>query len=123
MATWYVDSTATGGTGAGTSWANACLTLAAAIALSAAGDDFNVYSGHAETQASLMTLTFKGTAASPNRLFSCDRTNAPAQAGDLVAGASITTTGANSVLSWPGRLLLCIRPDDQLWLWSQFGES
>lgn len=26
MATWYVDSTATGGTGAGTSWANACLT-------------------------------------------------------------------------------------------------
>ena len=97
MATWYVDSTATGGTGVGTSWANACLTLAAAIALSAAGDDFDVYNGHAETQASALTLTFKGTPASPNRVFSCDRTNSPAQASDLLAGASVTTTGTNAI--------------------------
>lgn len=97
MATWYVDSSATGGTGAGTSWTNACLTTAAAIALSAAGDDFNIYSGHAETQASALTLTFKGTAASPNRIFSCDRTNTPAQASDLVAGASISTSGAFNI--------------------------
>ena len=92
MATWYVDSTATGGSGAGTSWTNACLTVAAAIALSAAGDDFNVYSGHAETQATAMTWTFKGTPSAPNRVFSCDRTNSPAQASDLLAGASATTT-------------------------------
>jgi hypothetical protein len=94
MATWYVDSTATGGTGAGTSWTNACLTMAAAITLSAAGDDFNVYNAHAETQASAPTLTFKGTAAAPNRVFSCNRTNSPAQDSDLLAGAAITTTGA-----------------------------
>ena len=96
MATWYVDSTATG-TGAGTSWVNAVTTLAGAIALSAAGDDFDVSSAHAETQASALTLTFKGTAASPNRVFSCDKTNAPAQASDLLAGAAVTTTGANAL--------------------------
>lgn len=96
MATWFVNSAATG-TGAGTSWANATTTIAAAITLSAAGDDFNVASTHAETQASALTLTFKGTAASPNRIFSCDTTNAPAQASDLLAGASISTTGAFTI--------------------------
>ena len=96
MATWYVNSAATG-TGAGTSWINACTTMAAAITLSAAGDDFNVANTHAETTASALTLTFKGTAASPNRIFSCDTTNAPAQAGDILAGASISTTGAVAI--------------------------
>jgi hypothetical protein len=91
MATWYVDSTATG-TGAGTSWVNACTTMAAAITLSAAGDDFNVYNGHSESYGSAQTLTFKGTTSSPNRIFSCDKTNAPAQASDLLAGASFSTT-------------------------------
>ena len=94
MATWYVDSTATG-TAAGTSWANATTTLAAAITLSAAGDDFDVSSAHAESTAGAVTLAFKGTAASPNRVYSCDKTNSPAQASDLLAGAAITMTGAN----------------------------
>jgi hypothetical protein len=96
MATWYVNSAAAG-TGAGTSWANACTTLAAAIALSSAGDDFDVASTHAETTASALTLTFKGTAAAPNRVFSCDTTNSPAQASDLLAGASVTTTGTSAL--------------------------
>lgn len=91
MATWYVDNTATG-TGAGTSWVNACTTMAAAITLSAAGDDFNVYNGHSETFGLNTTLTFKGTTLLPNRVFSCDRTNAPAQASDLLAGANLGTT-------------------------------
>lgn len=101
MATWYVNSAA-GGTAAGTSWANACLTIAAAIALSAAGDDFDVLSTHAETSASTITLTFKGTPAAPNRVFSCDNTNSPAQAGDLLAGASVATTGSAANLNVNG---------------------
>lgn len=96
MATWYVNSAATG-TGAGTSWTNACTTLAAAITLSAAGDDFNILSTHAETQASALTLTFKGTPAAPNRVFSCTNANSPATAADLASGAQVTTTGANSI--------------------------
>lgn len=92
MATWYVNSAAAG-TGAGTSWTNACTTIAAAITLSAAGDDFNVLKTHAETSASIIALNFKGTAASPNRVFSCDNTNSPAQSSDLSAGASVTYTG------------------------------
>lgn len=93
MATWYVNSAAAG-TGAGTSWVNACTTMAAAIALSAAGDDFNVLSTHTETFGVNTTLTFKGTAAAPNRVFSCGNTNAPATASDLTAGASLATSGA-----------------------------
>ena len=96
MATWYVNSAATG-SGAGTSWTNACTTLAAAISLSAAGDDFDVLSTHAESTAGNLTLAFKGTAAAPNRVFSCDNTNNPAQASDLLSGASITTTGASTL--------------------------
>ena len=98
MATWYVDSTASG-TGAGTSWANACLTMAAAIALASPGDDFDMYFGHAETTASALTLTFPGTAAAPCRVFSCDRTNSPAQGTDLVAGFACTGSVTSNVLT------------------------
>jgi len=95
MATWYVNSAATG-TGAGTSWTNACTTLAAAIALAAAGDTFNVAYTHSESTTS-GTLTFPGTASSPNFVYSCDTTNSPAQASDLRAGASVATTGSNGI--------------------------
>lgn len=99
MATWYVNSAAVG-TGVGTSWVNATTTLAAAITLSAAGDDFNVKNTHSETTAGAVTLTFKGTAASPNRVFSCDATNTPAQASDLLAGASIAdSTGTDITIN------------------------
>ena len=98
MATWYVDSTASG-TGAGTSWTNACTTMAAAIALASPGDDFDMYFGHAETQASALTLTFPGTAAAPCRAFSCDRTNSPAQGTDLVAGFACTGSVTSNVLT------------------------
>lgn len=97
------NSTSTATTGvigqSGTSangWVNALLTTAAAITLSAAGDDFNLASTHAESTAGGLTLTFPGTAANPNRIFSCDTTNAPAQGSDLLIGASITTTGTSN---------------------------
>lgn len=96
-------STATGGTIGGTGkstdgWVNAVVSLVQVISSLAAGDDVNVYSGSANTQAAALTLTFPGTVAAPNRVFSTDRTNAPAQASDLVAGASVTITGANALI-------------------------
>jgi hypothetical protein len=97
MTTWYVNSAATG-TGAGTSWVNATTTIAAAITLSAAGDDFNIASTHSESNTAI-TLTFKGTAATPNRAFSCDTTNQPAQGTDQLAGATVSTTTGNITIS------------------------
>lgn len=75
-------------------WNNALVTAAAAIALAVAGDDFNLATSHAETQAASVTLAFPGTVASPNRIFSCGKTNAPAQGSDVAVGASIAVTGA-----------------------------
>jgi hypothetical protein len=95
MTTYYVNSAVVGGTGSGNSWANASPTMAKAINNSAAGDDFNVVYTHSESNAASYTMTFKGTTASPNRIFSCTNANAPATASDLRAGATITITGAS----------------------------
>ena len=81
----------------GTNWVNATLTIAAAVTLSSAGDDFNLLNTHAETATATKNILFKGTSASPNRIFSCDNTNAPAQSSDLLAGASIACTSSGSV--------------------------
>lgn len=96
MATWYVNSAASG-SGAGTSWANACTTIAAAIAKMAAGDDIDVASTHNESNSASVTWTFPGTAASPNRVFSCDTTNSPAGGSDLLSGAKVA--GAPAALA------------------------
>lgn len=96
MANIYVDSAATG-TGTGASWVNATTTLAAGITASAAGDDIYIRNTSAETQASAMVLTFKGTATSPNRVFSTTNANTPPTTADLTAGASVTTTGNNAI--------------------------
>lgn len=62
-----------------------------------AGDDIDVSSAHNETTAAAIALTFPGTNTNPNRILSCDKTNAPAQASDILAGAVVNTTGASNI--------------------------
>lgn len=96
MANWFVRSLATG-TGAGTSWTNATTTIAAAITLSAAGDTFFVADDHAETQASAVTLSFKGTPAVPDKVLCADHTITTPGTGDLKTTATVTSTGAFNI--------------------------
>lgn len=97
MANVYVDSAAAGA-GTGADWANAYTTLAAACAAKAAGDDFWVASGHAESTAGVVTVACPGTLASPCRIISVNKAGSvPPVAADILAGASIATTGANAL--------------------------
>lgn len=93
-ASWYVRSTSAG-LGDGTTWANAYTTLAAALNAKAAGDTFWVSQAHAETQASTMTLTSPGTAASPVTILCVNDAAAPPTA--LATTATVTNTGAFSM--------------------------
>jgi hypothetical protein len=92
----FVRSAATGAAN-GTSWTDAYTTLTTAIAASSAGDTFFVADDHAETQASALTLSFKGTPAVPDKVLCVDHTIASPSTGDLKTGASATTTGAFNI--------------------------
>ena len=83
----------------GSSWTNAYTTLAAAITASGStGTDFWVDSTQAESNASVQTFTFKGAAATPDRVFSVTTAGSqPPVAADETAGASFTTTAANAI--------------------------
>jgi hypothetical protein len=95
----YVDSGA-GGANNGTSWVNAYTTLAAAITASGTGGtDFYVKSTHTEGAGWATTLTFKGLAATPDRVFSCGSTNSPPTTGDLTFGALINTSVSGLVFN------------------------
>jgi hypothetical protein len=97
MAARYVYSGA-GGAGTGADWANAHATLTAAIAAGAAGDTYYVAHDHAESTASAVTLTFKGTDASPDIILCVNRAGSvPPVAADLRTTASVTTTGASAL--------------------------
>lgn len=90
--TWYVRSGA-GGTASGADWANAKLTIAAAITASAAGDTFYVSEDHAETSASTITNTFKGTPTNPDTVLCVNHAGSvPPVAADLRTTATVTTT-------------------------------
>jgi hypothetical protein len=98
MANVYVDSTA-GGAATGADWANAYLTLAAAFAAKAAGDDFWVAHDHAESTAGAVALTSPGTIASPCRVICVDSAGTvPPVSADLRTTASISTTGTNNIV-------------------------
>jgi len=97
MANVYVRSGASGA-GTGADWTNAYTTLAAALTAKAAGDTFYVAADHAETQASAMTLTPPGTAASWNRIVCVDHAGSvPPVSADLRTTATVSTSGANGM--------------------------
>ena len=101
MASWYVNSAAAGTNAwvlAGLMLVHPCSQLLAlAVSPPAAGDSIFILSTSAETYSTATTLTFKGTSAAPNYIYSTDNTNSPPQSTDLVAGASISTTGASAL--------------------------
>ena len=99
MANRYVYSGA-GGAATGADWANAHLTMAAAITASTAGDTFYVAHDHSETTAAAVQLAFKGTAAAPDRVLCVNRVGSvPPVSADLVTVPSgiIATSGASNL--------------------------
>lgn len=106
MANVYVYSAAAGA-GTGVDWANAYTTLAAAATAKLAGDVFYVAHDHAETQASLTTITFAGTEGSPNKVYCVNRAGSvPPVSADLRTTATVSTTGA-SAISLAGTVSVC----------------
>jgi hypothetical protein len=98
MANWYVDSTATGGTNSGTSWANAWLSLESATAANgvAAGDNIYVSKNHAENKTTgTITVNVPGTLAAPNNVICADPAATPPTA--VAATAVVKATGNNAV--------------------------
>jgi hypothetical protein len=69
--------------------------LTGAIADHSAGDRIFVASDHAQTQASVLTLNFPGTIASPNQILFANFAAEPPTA--LVTTGSVTTTGASLI--------------------------
>lgn len=93
MAILYVRSTDGNDADNGSTWALAKATLAGAFTAASAGDTIYVSYNHAETQASQMTLTPPGTAASPCYVICVDDSAEPPTA--LATTASAETTGSN----------------------------
>jgi hypothetical protein len=95
MADYYVYSGAVGA-GTGADWADAFTTLPAAVSGKAAGDRFFVAHDHAESAGSAKSISFPGTAASPNICLCVNRAGSvPPVSADLRTTATITTSGTN----------------------------
>ncbi|WP_434723106.1 hypothetical protein [Mesorhizobium sp. RIZ17] len=106
----YVRSGAAGA-GTGADWANAYVTLAAALTASAAGDTIYVSDDHAETSASAIALTSPGTVTAPVKVICVDHAGSvPPVSADIRTTATVTTTGsaaisfrtANSITDYEG---------------------
>lgn len=95
MANIYLRSTDGSDVDDGSTWALAKATLGGAFAVAAAGDTIYVSQVHAETQATTMTITSPGTAASPVRILCGNDGAEPPTA--LATTATITTTGASAI--------------------------
>lgn len=95
MAILYVRSTDGNNSDNGSTWALAKATLAGAFTAASAGDTIYVSDNHAETQASTMTLTSPGTAASPIYVICVDDSAEPPTT--LATTATVTTTGAFAI--------------------------
>ena len=99
-----VDNTATwtslGVVGNFTGWQYpfARLTPVGATGWGAAGDDFYVASEHAETQAATVNLGFVGSVTTPSKYLCVTKTNVPPTSANITTGATVTTTGAFSII-------------------------
>ncbi|MES0053426.1 hypothetical protein NKJ66_07350 [Mesorhizobium sp. M0078] len=94
--------TGAGGAATGADWANAYLTLSAALNASAAGDTIYVSEDHAETLGSSITLTSPGTAASPVKAICVNHSGSvPPVSADIRTTGTVTCTGSSN-LSFAG---------------------
>lgn len=91
----YVRSTDGNDADDGLSWANADATLAAAATADGSGDRIFVSQVHAETQASLMTVTSSGTISAPVQILCGNDSAEPPTA--LAATATVSTTVASDI--------------------------
>lgn len=83
---------------------HARLASAFAATWGAAGDIFWVGGNHAETQATTITLTSPGTVALPCAVYCVDQTKTSPGTGDLLATATISTTGSGTEVNPCGYL-------------------
>jgi len=81
----------------GLTWANAKATVAGALAIAAVGDTIFVADAHAETQATAITWTSSGTAASPVRILCVDDTGDPEPPTTLATTGTVTTTSTSAI--------------------------
>ena len=95
MATIYLRSTDGNDADSGATWALAKATLASALSAAGAGGIVYVSQVHAETQASAMTLTSPGTAASPVQIICVNDAAEPPTA--TATTATVDTTGSNGI--------------------------
>lgn len=98
MAVIYLRSADGSDASDGLTWANAKATLAAALTAAGAGGTVYVSDNHAESQASAMTLTSPGTAASPVRVICVDDAGDPEPPTAVATTATVTTTGSNTII-------------------------
>ncbi|RUX21985.1 hypothetical protein EOA13_36535 [Mesorhizobium sp. M7A.F.Ca.US.011.01.1.1] len=93
----YVRSGA-GGAANGTDWANAYLTIAAALTASAAGDTIYVSEDHAASLGATQTYTSPGTAAAPVRVVCVNHSGSvPPVSADIRTTAAESTTTSNAM--------------------------
>lgn len=95
MANIYVRSSDGNNADGASTWALAKADATGAAAIDAAGDDVFFSDNHAESTASALSLAFVNNATNPVKLLSVDDSAEPPTA--LLAGAKITTTGANGI--------------------------
>jgi hypothetical protein len=97
VAVYYVYSGA-GGSGNGTSWANAAVTLTAGFVLEAAGDTLYVAHDHSESTGTAITLTSSGTVGNPSKIICVNRSGSvPPVSADRRATAQVATTGSSTI--------------------------
>jgi hypothetical protein len=102
LASYYVRSGATG-TGTGATWANAKTTLAAGLAVAAAGDDVYVSEDHAESATGTRALTSSGTAANPCRILCVNHAGSvPPVSADLRTTGQVQATTTSPTVSFTG---------------------